>query len=324
MPPRKIAIIGLGKIARDAHAPAIRGNPAFELVAGSSPRNPHLDGVRLFTDPRAMLDAMPDIEAVAICTPPEARHAIAREMLMAGRHVLLEKPPAASLSEFVDLKAIAERSGLVLFATWHSRFNLAVEEARRALAGQSVRRLLVTWKEDVRRWHPGQAWIWKAGGFGVFDPGVNALSIVTQIMPDPVFMKGADLAFPEGADAPIAADLVLSSGREGEDLRAEFDWRQAGEQIWDIRIETETGSVLLLSGGGARLQIDGRLIADEPPAEYPAIYERFATLLDEGRSEADEAPFRLVADAFMLGRRSVVEAFTDQGAGEASQPQRRT
>ena len=47
-----------------------------------------------------------------------------------------------------------------------------------------MKRLLVTWKEDVRHWHPGQQWIWEAGGFGVFDPGINALSIVTKIMPD--------------------------------------------------------------------------------------------------------------------------------------------
>ncbi len=37
-------------------------------------------------------------------------------------------------------------------------------------------------KEDVRRWHPGQDWIWEAGGFGVFDPGINALSILTEVL----------------------------------------------------------------------------------------------------------------------------------------------
>ena len=42
---------------------------------------------------------------------------------------------------------------------------------------RTIRTLTVAWKEDVRIWHPGQAWIWKAGGLGVFDPGINALSI---------------------------------------------------------------------------------------------------------------------------------------------------
>ncbi len=53
------------------------------------------------------------------------------------------------------------------------------------------------------------------------------------------------------------------------------------------------------------------MIADETPAEYEAIYERFDALLREGRSEVDDAPFRLVADAFMIGRRVTVEAFED-------------
>ena len=163
----------------------------------------------------------------------------------------------------------------------------------------------------MRHWHPGQQWIWEAGGFGVFDPGINALSIVTKILPEPVFVRRADLQFPSNRDAPIAADLEFTSGSEGEDLRAVFDWRQTGPQTWDIEIETDAGRRLLLAQGGSRLEIDGRVVADEKSAEYEGIYVRFAELLDESRSEVDEDPFRLVADAFMIGRRVAVEAFED-------------
>ena len=58
----------------------------------------------------------------------------------------------------------------------------------------------------MRRWHPGQAWIWEPGGFGVFDPGINALSIATSIFA-PFFLTAARLDFPENRDAPIAAAL---------------------------------------------------------------------------------------------------------------------
>jgi D-galactose 1-dehydrogenase len=255
--------------------------------------------------------ALDDLDAVAICTPPQVRHAIAREALEAGKHVLLEKPPAATLSELEDLRRLAERVGKVVFTTWHSQYNRAVDEARRALEGQRVKRLLVTWKEDVRHWHPGQQWIWEAGGFGVFDPGINALSIVTKIMPDPIFVRRADLQFPANRDAPIAADLVFTSALDGADLRAVFDWRQTGPQSWDIEIETEAGAHLKLANGGGRLAIDGRVVADETPAEYEGIYERFDMLLRSGRSDVDDDPFRLVADAFMIGRRVQVEAFED-------------
>ncbi len=171
--------------------------------------------------------------------------------------------------------------------------------------------MAIAWKEDVRKWHPGQRWIWQAGGFGVFDPGINALSIMTRIMPEPLFVRRADLQFPSNLDAPIAADIEFASATAETGLTAAFDWRQTGPQTWDIRIETARGSALDLSRGGSRLAIDGRPVVDEAPAEYQRIYERFDELLRAGESEVDEAPLRLVADAFLLGRRRAVEPFTD-------------
>jgi D-galactose 1-dehydrogenase len=306
----RLGVIGLGKIAQDQHLPVIRADPAFALVAVSSQRGVAIDGVpHAFTDWQEML-RLDDLDAVAICTPPQPRYAIARAALAAGMHVLLEKPPTATLSELADLGQLAATAGRTLFTTWHSQYNPAVEEARRALDGRTIERLLVTWKEDVRQWHPGQDWIWQAGGFGVFDPGINALSIVTRIVPAPIFLRRADLAFPSNKDAPIAATIELGSGRPGEDLRAVFDWRQTGEQTWDIVVETSDRTRLALSGGGKRLEIDGKLVVETAPAEYQGIYRRFAALLASGRSAVDTEPFRLVADAFMIGRRITVEAFS--------------
>jgi D-galactose 1-dehydrogenase len=305
----RIGIVGYGKIAQDQHVPVIAGSDAFVLVAVASTRGAGPPGLeRVFTDHRDML-AMADLDAVAICTPPSVRHAIARDALAAGKHVMLEKPPAATLSELEDLARRARDAGRTLFTTWHSQANAAVDEARRRLAGERVRRLAVTWREDVRRWHPGQAWIWQAGGFGVFDPGINALSILTKILPDPLFVAGATLSFPANADAPIAAEITFATGRGEEDLRADFDWRQEGDQFWDVAIETESGRALHLAEGGTRLTVDGREVVAEPPAEYQGLYARFAELVDAGQSEVDAAPFRLVADAFMIGRRVTVERF---------------
>ncbi|NBJ10160.1 Gfo/Idh/MocA family protein [Microvirga arsenatis] len=311
MAAHRIGIIGLGKIAQDQHLPVIRTNPNFELLAVSSTRGlSHEDAKHTFQDYRELLK-LPDLDAVSICTPPQVRHIIAREALLAGKSVLLEKPPAATLSELEDLKALAAKTGKVVFTTWHAQYNKAVEEAKKALAGWSIKRLQVTWKEDVRHWHPGQQWIWEAGGFGVFDPGINALSIVTRIMPEPVFIKASALQFPANRDAPIAADLTFSMSHGAGDLQAVFDWRQTGPQTWDIEVETEAGMHLKLTHGGSCLEIGGRLVVQEEPAEYQGIYRRFDALLTIGHSEVDDAPFRLVADAFMVGKRVQVEAFED-------------
>ena len=308
MSPINLAIVGVGKIVRDQHLPAVAKNSDYKLIAAAS-RHGVVDGIDNFKSIDEMLAAVPAIEAVSLCMPPQYRYEAAERALSAGKHVFLEKPPGATLSEVADLEALAASKGLSLFASWHSRYAPAVEAAKSFIAGTTLRSMQVNWKEDVRHWHPNQEWIWQAGGLGVFDPGINALSIVTHILPRPAFITAATLEFPDNRDAPIAASMTFSDAK-GLDLKAEFDWRQTGKQSWDIVAQTEAGE-MVLSEGGAKLSIDGKLVHDEPEQEYPMLYERFAEIVKAGQSDVDLAPLRHVADAFMLGRRKFVEAFHD-------------
>ncbi|MEH2568657.1 Gfo/Idh/MocA family protein [Bradyrhizobium sp. AZCC 2289] len=303
----RLAIVGLGKIARDQHIPAIAGTEGIELAAIAS-RNASIDGIAHFATLDELLFA-PRIDAVALCTPPQVRQAQAAAALQAGKHVLLEKPPGATVSELMPLIASARQSGRTLFATWHSRFAPAVEPARAFLADRQINSVVVEWKEDVKVWHPGQAWIWEPGGLGVFDPGINALSILTRILPRPFFLTQAELSFPRNRAAPIAADLVFSDDT-GLPIRAEFDWRQTVPQTWDINVETDGGR-LTLSSGGSRLVHDDRTLVDEKQAEYRGIYRHFVELIANGVSDVDLSPLAHVADAFMLGRRRDVEPFIE-------------
>jgi D-galactose 1-dehydrogenase len=307
-----IAIIGVGKISLDQHLPVIAKDSRFKLAGLVSQRGLQQPGVPTFRTPAELYAALPDLDAVAICTPPSVRHAIAREALDAGKHVLLEKPPAPTMAEMNDLTAYAAERGRVIFATWHSQYNRAVDEAKNRLTGKKIRSLAIEWKEDVRRWHPGQEWIWDAGNFGVFDPGINALSIFSKIMPAPAFVKSAELIYPVNRDTPIAASLTLTSlasESASSSIVAEFDWRQTGDQSWNIDIATGDGTALRLTHGGSKLFVDGALATEAPMAEYEGIYRHFAELLDSGRSAMDAAPFQLVADAFLVGRRTTTDAF---------------
>ncbi|WP_157016442.1 Gfo/Idh/MocA family protein [Mesorhizobium xinjiangense] len=304
----KIAIAGVGKIARDQHIPSIAKSPAFDLAATVS-RHASVEGVDHFETMETFLAARPDVSTVALCVPPQVRFEMARAALEAGRHVLLEKPPGATVAEVHTLAGLATERGLTLFATWHSRFAPAVAPAKAWLADKNIRRVEIIWKEDVRRWHPGQEWIWQAGGVGIFDPGINALSILTEIMPQPVHLTGAELEFPQNRDTPIAARLSFA-GAGGVAVTADFDWRQTGPQSWDITVETD-GGTLYLGAGGATMAIDGKEIRQGPEAEYDGIYARFAELLRAGSSEVDVSPLIHVADAFMLGKRIVTDPFIE-------------
>ncbi|MFC0410810.1 Gfo/Idh/MocA family protein [Roseomonas elaeocarpi] len=302
----RLAIVGLGKIAHDQHLPAVAATPGISVAAVAS-RNATLDGVPCFLTIEALLASGVEVDAVALCTPPMGRHRLAAAALRAGKHVLLEKPPGASVAEIAPLEALARDRGLTLFATWHSRFAPAVEPARALLAEAEIRSVRVNWKEDVRHWHPGQEWIWQPGGLGVFDPGINALSIVTRILPRPLFVTEAVLEFPGNRATPIAASLRLGDAA-GLEVAVEFDWRQTGPQSWDIHVDTADGA-LVLSGGGRHLSRDGAILHDAPEREYTEIYHRFVALIGAGASEVDLAPLVHVADAFMLGERRVVAEF---------------
>jgi len=301
---RKIALVGIGKIARDQHVPALAASPDWELAATVS-RSGNVEGIESHTDFAAMLAARPDICTVSLCMPPVPRYPYAEAALLAGRHVMLEKPPGATLAEVHALTALAAERGLTLYATWHSRMAQAVGAAKAWLADKTVTRAHITWREDVREWHPGQDWVFSPGGMGVFDPGVNALSILTEVLPGPVHLTAATLSFPANRQTPIAADLTFTGG-----VTAEFDWRQEGLQTWDIDVQTDAGRLALRMGGN-RLEVDGVAVAGNTAimGEYPALYARMAGLVTAGLSDIDLAPMVHVADAMTLGRRIEVAAF---------------
>jgi predicted dehydrogenase len=299
-----VGLVGIGKIARDQHIPALKESTAFELVACAS-RNSRVDGVANFPDLAAMLaGAKPD--CICICTPPQVHFDAALTSLRAGCHVMLEKPPTATTRQIALLADEARRLDRTLFQTWHSRFAAGVDAARDWLRTRELTSGRIVWKEDVHHWHPGQQWIFDAGGFGVFDPGINALSVLTEVLPTDVHVDGAMLEFPENQQAPIAANLRMRTSA-GTPIVAEFDFRQKGEQTWDIELMTTSGR-LELSNGGATLAIDGKALASDAglAGEYPRLYQRFAQLVAAGQSEVDWRPFQLVADSFLIGERRLV------------------
>jgi len=305
----KLGLVGLGKIARDQHLPAIAHTDGIELVAVAS-RGAEHPGVANYHDIGEMLAKQADLQAVVLCQPPQVRYAAARQALLAGKHVFMEKPPGTTLSEVEALNAVARSAGVTLFASWHSRGGTAVERARSWLADRTIESIRIDWKEDVRVWHPGQDWIWQPGGFGVFDPGINALSILTHIVPEAIRVTAAQLAFPENRQAPIEAVLDMATA-SGTPVCAEFDFLQTGPQTWDISVQTKDGSLLLGEGGNA-LSIDGQAVDLEDSNEYRALYRHFVDLVASGRSDVDLAPLRLVADAFLCGERRNVEPFYDE------------
>lgn len=298
----KIALVGIGEIARNQHDPAIRNSDTWELAATVS-RSGELNGIEAFTDMDAMLAARPDIPVVSLCLPPVPRFEYARQAIAAGRHVMLEKPPGATLAEVHELQRLADDAGVILFATWHSRMAKGVAAAKAFLADKAVSKVHIDWQESVRKWHPGQQWIAEPGGMGVMDPGINALSIMTDVLPMAVHLKSGELRFPENWQTPIQAYLTFT-----HNVTAAFDWTREEDEQWEIHIVAGADKVQLIEGGN-RCVINGVEAQVSDLEEYPALYARMTDLVAAGRSDVDLSPMVHLSDAFTLSKRITIPAF---------------
>jgi predicted dehydrogenase len=136
----RVGVIGCGFVARHHHLPALDALPELRVVALADTNAAALArasagrDVRAHPDPAAVLED-PDVDVVAVCTPPLAHAELAQAALEAGRHVLVEKPLAVSLDDGARL--VERATGAPGLATvglvyrWH-RLNRAARELVRA------------------------------------------------------------------------------------------------------------------------------------------------------------------------------------------------
>jgi predicted dehydrogenase len=117
--PVAIALVGYGYWGPNL-ARIFNAMPSSALVAVcdvSGERRDHMKNlypdVACYEDFEEML-ATADFDAVAIATPLKSHHKLAKASLLAGKHVLLEKPMASSSEECIELIALAKLAGLTL------------------------------------------------------------------------------------------------------------------------------------------------------------------------------------------------------------------
>lgn len=293
--PIRIGIVGVGKIARDQHIPAIRENSAFELAALIS-RTPPTGDVPAFEHLEAAFSAGIELDAVALCTPPGARLEQCRSAIRRDCAILLEKPPATTVTEALELKSMADEAGTSIFAGWHSRFAPMFAQAQTWSRAHRLKRGRVVWHEDARKWHPSQEWLWRPGGFGVFDPGINALSILTALCSSSCTLSNTRFDVPENVEMPVSACFTLHA----EDLvvDVDFNFRPGASEAWFIHLEADNGDTLDLTGGGTTMSINDRPPTFGESREYAGLYQRFATIVGERTSDFDTSPLELAEAAF--------------------------
>jgi predicted dehydrogenase len=121
----RCAVVGAGYLGR-FHAQKYASLPDCELVGVADPSAAAREklgselGAAGFADYRELLGR---VDAVSIATPTSLHHAVARDFLAAGAHVLVEKPITTTAGEARELIALAAAKRLVLQVGHLERFN---------------------------------------------------------------------------------------------------------------------------------------------------------------------------------------------------------
>ena len=141
-----VGLAGLGTMGRN-HLRNLVAREDVTLVAVADPLPvaqqaalQHAPGARAFADPFTLL-AEERLDALIVATPTTAHHDLALAAIERGVPVLIEKPLARTVEEGLELVRAAERAGVLLQVGHIERFNPAVEELGRRLAGGALSRI---------------------------------------------------------------------------------------------------------------------------------------------------------------------------------------
>jgi predicted dehydrogenase len=275
--PAGVAIVGLGAAGRQ-HVRALHGTAAGEVraVCDTDPAR-----VRALADelPKALpLDwagvlAAPDVDVVALCTPPGTHLSLARDALAAGKAVLVEKPPVRTEAELDALLAAASDAGRPVGVMLQHRFRLPAAALARPWSARAVGVVEVVRHRPAAH-YAREAWRLDpdAAGGGLFAHlGVHYADLACQLLGEPVAVSGViDCDLAPGVDTRLALVVRFAGG-----ATATITGTTAVDARGERLAVYDDGRSVTVYDGEVR-DGDGAVTAAVPtPALRSAVYEEF-------------------------------------------------
>ncbi|MGH3614297.1 MAG: NAD-dependent epimerase/dehydratase family protein [Pseudonocardia sp.] len=179
----RLGVVGCGAVIELCHLPALAGGEPFQLTAlidhvpehaeraaGHYRRLRAAKGLTAGPAPECVGDLVEVLDAIdvaIVATGPASHAALAAQLAMAGKHVLLEKPIATTTAECAEIRAAAAATGAVVVPAHVRRFFPAARWVAQRLASD--------WLGGVRRvrWREGAEYGWPALSRFVFDAGAG-------------------------------------------------------------------------------------------------------------------------------------------------------
>ena len=233
----RLAVIGCGRIAQVAHFPALEKADGVEVVAVCDPSAEVVRAVARRYDVRAAytdqagLLADEAVEAVLVAAPDRFHHSIATAALLAGKHVLVEKPLASTAAQAQSLVDLVDRTGLVLQVGAMKRHDQGMQFAQRFVA------------EGLGQARSFNAWY----RIGDLRTGIEA-TLFPRVHADPAARR-AEAAFKEDRQGYLLATHgahVFDSVRYllGDVTSVVARHRADGrDQTWQVLMATRSGAI---------------------------------------------------------------------------------
>ncbi len=295
--PVQFGILGVGRIAVKAYAPAIEAAPNAELAAAASrdlARAESIHPKRAYDNYEALLDD-PEVEAVYIATHNGLHLPLTIAALQRGKHVLCEKPLANDAAQCAEMIDAVKRADRLLVEAFMYRYHPSIVEAKRLIDDGAIGELRTV--EGAFSYHMESTtdvrlnpeW----GGGGLLDIGaycVNACRNFFNAMP--IAVTGMGDFHPEyKVDMALHGILDFGAGRFGV-ISSGFD---AGYRNRLLACGTG-GTIELPMGVGInnipvklilKTKEETREIEFEPFAMYQAMVEDFASAVRGGKCMID-------------------------------------
>lgn len=220
-----IGVVGLGVIA-PYYLAALERSPRASLRAAcdiDSARLAGLSGRAMVTTDLHELLERDDVDAVVVNVPNDRHHEVCSAALRAGKHVCCEKPLAPDPGEARELTALADDRDLVLFTSFHRRYN---ENVRRlAAAARDVDWAELEYLERIEEHAGDDSWYLdpaRCGGGCLADNGPNAFDTLDLLLGTPRVTGARVERDARGVD--LRAEVTLECGEAGTPARVLLDW----------------------------------------------------------------------------------------------------
>ena len=232
-----VGIIGFGLSGRYLQAPFFLHNPNFNLkTIVTNNQNPAdiYPSVQKATSLDAVI-ADAEIDLVSICSPSDTHFDYARKSLLAGKHVLVEKPMTATAAQAEELFELAKKEGKYLFVFQNRRFDSDFMTVQKIVKSEILGELL-NFEIHYNRFKPvlnPKKWkevISPANGI-LYDLGAHIIDQSIVLFGDPLIYPfgsiwGQNFAQRAGSEVKDAFDIRLDYGRLKVTLRSSLMVRE--------------------------------------------------------------------------------------------------